>query len=187
MAIFAYKDSRPDISERAFIAPSADIIGDVKIEADSGVWFNCVIRADVAFVRIGKGTNIQDGTVVHVTRNGHPTRIGDGVTVGHNATLHACTLEELCFIGMGATVMDDAVVETGAMLAAGALLAPGKRVPAGQIWAGNPAKFFRDMTEDEKKHIAVSRDNYIVHAREYILAGQDARDYNNRHNTALHD
>src|SRR5438045_3745844 len=101
----------PTISPRAFIAPGAAVIGDVHIGADTGVWFGCVIRGDVNIVRIGKRTNIQDGTVIHVTRDTGPTHIGSNVTIGHSALLHACMLVDGCFIGMRATVMDGAVVE----------------------------------------------------------------------------
>ena len=168
MPLLPYFHALPKVSEQAYVAPSAYIVGDVEVGAGSGIWFGCSIRGDVAEVCIGKDTNIQDGTVIHVTRGGHPTIIGDGVTVGHQALLHACKLEDLCFVGMGATIMDDAVVESGAMVAAGALITPGKRVPSGEIWAGNPGKFFRKMTQAEIEHIAASRDNYVKHAAEYL-------------------
>jgi len=115
--ILPYKGISPRISEKAFIAPSASIVGDVEIGAGSGIWFNCVVRGDVEWVKIGERTNVQDGTVIHVTRNGHPTRIGSNVTIGHACILHACTIEDYSFVGMGALVMDDAVIESGAMLA----------------------------------------------------------------------
>lgn len=158
----------PTISPKAFIAPGAAIIGDVEIGEDTGVWFGCVIRGDVNIVRIGNRTNIQDGTVIHVTRKTGPTHIGSNVTIGHSALLHACTLHDNSFIGMRATVMDGAVVESGAWVAAGALVTPGKRILAGQIWAGNPAKYFRDLTKEEQDFIAVSAQNYVEHAREYL-------------------
>jgi len=158
----------PTISPKAFIAPGAVVIGDVHIGDDTGVWFGCVIRGDVNSIRIGSRTNIQDGTVIHVTRHTGPTTIGSGVTIGHSVLLHACTLEDNCFIGMHATVMDGAVVESGAMLAAGALLTPGKRVPKGQIWAGNPAKYFKDLTEKDLAFFPVSAENYVRHAKEYL-------------------
>ena len=164
----AYKGTSPQIAKDAFIAPSADIIGDVKIGSGSGIWFGCVIRGDVAKIRIGERTNIQDGTVIHVTRGGHPTIIGNGVTIGHKALLHACHLEDGCFVGMGATLMDDVTVESGAMVAAGALVTPGKLVKKGQIWAGNPAKYFRDLSEKEAAYIAISEENYAIHAAEYL-------------------
>lgn len=163
-----YKGKIPIIKDGAFVAPSADIIGDVEIGTQSGIWFGCVLRGDVAHIRVGERTNIQDGTVIHVTRNGHPTIIGSGVTIGHQALLHACKLEDSCFVGMGAIIMDDAIVESGAMVAAGALITPNKIVKKGQIWAGNPAKYFRDLTEKEAAFIKISEDNYVKHVEEYL-------------------
>lgn len=159
---------KPTISPFAFIAPGAAVIGDVEIGPDTGVWFGCTIRGDVNKIRIGRRTNIQDGTTIHVTRETGPTIIGDGVTIGHAVLLHACTLEDNCFIGMRATVMDGAVVESEAMLAAGALLTPGKRIPSGQLWAGSPAKYFRDLTQEDKDFFPISAENYVKHAREYL-------------------
>jgi carbonic anhydrase/acetyltransferase-like protein (isoleucine patch superfamily) len=158
----------PALSPEAFIAPGAVVLGDVEIGEDTGVWFGCVIRGDVNTIRIGARTNIQDGTVIHVTRKTGPTRIGSNVTIGHSALLHACTLEDSCFIGMRATVMDGAVVESGGWVAAGALVTPGKRVLAGQIWAGNPARFFRELTPAERAFIAESAQNYVDLARDYL-------------------
>lgn len=168
---FSPQGVSPRISERAFIAPGASVVGDVEIGADSGVWFGCAIRGDVNIVRIGERTNIQDGTVIHVTRHTGPTIIGSNVTIGHAALLHACKLEDSCFIGMRATLMDDVIVESGAQVAAGALVTPGKRIPKGQIWAGSPAKFFRELTEEEQAFIPVSAENYVKHAREYLAMG----------------
>ncbi len=138
----------PRIADDAFIAPGATVIGDVEIGALSGIWYGCILRGDVHAIRIGKRTNIQDGTVIHVTGGLTATIIGDGVTVGHMALIHGCTLEDNSFVGMRATVMDGCVVESGAMVAAGALLPPNKRVPSGELWAGSPAKFMRQLTAD---------------------------------------
>lgn len=157
----------PRIADSAYIAPNAVIIGDVMIGEQSGIWHGCIVRGDVNIIRIGSRTNIQDCTVVHVTRHVGPTLIGDNVTIGHAALLHACKLENDCFIGMRATIMDDVIVESGAMVAAGALVTPGKRVPRGELWAGSPAKKFRDLTEAEVAHIAESADNYSRLASEY--------------------
>jgi len=162
------KGIMPTISPKAFIAPGAAIIGDVEIGEDTGIWFGCVVRGDVHTVRIGKRTNIQDGTIVHVTRKTAPTSIGDEVTIGHCALIHGATLEDRCFVGMRATIMDGAVVESGAWVAAGALVTPGKRIPKGQVWAGTPAKYFRDMTPEEVKYIPYSAELYVSHAREYL-------------------
>ncbi len=165
--LLPYKGITPTIHPDAWIAPGAVVIGDVHIGAETNVWFGCVIRGDVCPIRIGERTNIQDGTVVHVTRKTGPTTIGSGITIGHSALIHACTLEDNCFIGMHATVMDRAVVESGGMLAAGGLLTPGKHIPAGQLWAGNPAKFFRELKQEEKDFIAISADHYVNLAKDY--------------------
>ena len=163
----------PTISSKAFVAPGAVVIGDVQIGAESGIWFGVVIRGDVNSIRIGERTNVQDGTVIHVTRKTGPTVIGSGVTIGHSVLLHACTIEDNAFIGMHATLMDGVVVEQGAQVAAGALVTPGKRVPAGQIWAGNPAKYFRDLTPQERDFIPVSAANYVRHAHEYLAMKEE--------------
>lgn len=162
------KGVSPTISPLAFIAPGAAVVGDVHIGADSGIWFGCAMRGDVNIIRIGERTNVQDGTVIHVTRKTGPTHIGNNVTIGHSALIHACTIEDNSFIGMRATLMDGVVVESGGWVAAGALVTPGKRIPKGEIWAGNPAKFFRKLTQEEIDFIPVSAENYVKHAREYL-------------------
>lgn len=159
----------PVIAPDAFVAPSATIVGDTQIGAKASIWFNVVLRGDVNYIRVGERTNIQDGTVVHVSSKDHPTIIGTDVLIGHMAMIHACTLEDGCFVGMSATVMDGAVVEKGAMIAAGALIAPGKRVIAGQLWAGTPAKSIRDVTPEE----AASFPDQI---QRYVDLGQSYRD-----------
>ncbi len=166
---YAPKAVWPNIHPRAYVAPGVAVIGDVVVGEDCGIWFGCVVRGDVNHIRIGARTNIQDGTMIHVTRKTGPTIIGADVTIGHSALLHACKLEDACFIGMRATVMDDVIVESGGWVAAGALVTPGKRVPKGQIWAGSPAKYFRDLTEEEQAHIMISSENYVRLAREYLL------------------
>jgi carbonic anhydrase/acetyltransferase-like protein (isoleucine patch superfamily) len=165
--ILPWRGVTPTIAADAFIAPNATVIGDVQIGARSSVWFNCVLRADVCSIRIGARTNIQDGTVVHESSAPLPTLIGDDVLVGHLAILHACTLEDGCFVGMRATVMDGAVVERGAMVAAGALIGPGKRVPTGELWAGSPARFMRKLTEAEIAGFKPATDGYAALADEY--------------------
>lgn len=159
--ILPYKDSVPKIHGRAFIAPGASVIGRVDIEADANIWYGCVLRGDVHEIKIGARTNIQDGTIVHVTTGVAGTYIGADVTVGHNAILHACRVEDFGFVGMGACVMDEAVVESNAMLAAGGLLTPGKRIPTGQLWAGSPARYMRDLTEKELAYIKWSAPHYV--------------------------
>lgn len=165
--ILPYKGIYPTIDERAFIAPGAVVIGDVHIGPETGVWFGVVIRGDVNRIRIGARTNIQDGTIIHVTRKTGPTTIGSGITIGHQVLLHACTLEDDCFVGMGATIIDDAVVESGAFVAAGSVVTPRKRILKGQMWGGNPAKYMRDLTPEEAAFIPVSAENYVKHVHEY--------------------
>ncbi|WP_417844723.1 gamma carbonic anhydrase family protein [Thalassospira sp.] len=165
--ILKYRDAVPQIADTAFIAPNATIIGDVEIGPETGIWFGCVIRGDVHEIRIGARTNIQDLTMVHVAKGKFGTYIGDDVTIGHSAVIHACTLEDRSFVGMGATVMDGCVIEQGAMLGAGALLSPGKRIPAGELWAGVPARKVRELTQEEIEFFKVSADRYAGLAEEY--------------------
>jgi len=166
--IMDYGGTSPDIAADAFIAPNAAVIGDVVIGAQSSIWFACTVRGDGNFIRIGARTNIQDGTVIHVDSASLPTIIGDDVTVGHMALIHACTLEDGSFVGMAATVMDGAVVESGAMVAAGALVTPGKRVAAGELWAGSPAKKWRDLTDHERATLTDAAAHYVELAKGYF-------------------
>ena len=147
--IIPYQGAAPVVADSAFVAPDATLIGQVSVGPGTGVWYKCVIRGDMEAISIGAGCNIQDGTVIHVAGGQYDTNIGDDVSIGHMALIHACTLESGSFVGMRAAVMDGAVVETGAMVAAGALVTPGKRVPKGEVWAGQPAKFMREVGEKE--------------------------------------
>lgn len=165
--IYPYKGIHPIIDDTAFIAPTASIIGDVEIGAGSNIWYNCALRGDVHHIKIGKNTNIQDGTVIHVTTDFAGTVVGDNVTVGHSAVLHACIVEDYGFVGMQSCVMDGAVVEGFGMLAAGALLTPGKRIPRGQLWSGSPAKYMRDLTEKEIEYIKWSAPHYVALGQEH--------------------
>ncbi len=165
--ILPWNGVHPTIADDAFIAPNATVIGDTEIGALSSVWFNVVVRGDVNYIRIGERTNIQDNTVVHVATDSYPTLIGNDVLIGHTAVIHACTLQDGCFIGMSATIMDGAVVEVGAMVAAGALVPPGKTVGAGQLWAGAPAKYRRDLTDEEKAAFPVQTQRYVDLGQQY--------------------
>ena len=140
----------PRIAPDAFIAPTAAIIGDVEIGAASSVWFHCVLRGDTNLIRIGRRTNIQDGSIVHVNAGDFSTHIGDEVTIGHAAIIHACTLHDRAFVAMGATVLDGAVIEEGGVLAAGGLLPPGKRIGRFELWQGAPAKLVRVLDAAER-------------------------------------
>ena len=165
--IRTFRGTTPEIAETAFVAPSADVIGDVVIGNRSSIWFNCVVRGDVNFIRIGDRSNIQDGTVIHVSNGTHPTVIGDDVLVGHNCLIHGCTLEDGSFVGMGATILDGAVVEGGAMVAAGALVTPNKRVLSGELWGGSPAKCLRKLSEEEVANLTSGAKHYAELAQVY--------------------
>ena len=166
--ILPYKGIWPRIGSGVFIAPTAVVIGDVEIGEESSLWFGSVVRGDVHEIRIGKRTNIQDGTVIHVTEGNQGTYIGDDITVGHMALIHACTLETGCFIGMKACVMDNARVEEGAMVGAGALVTPGKKVSAGHIWAGSPARYWREITATERRMFDEKSAHYVELAKTYL-------------------
>jgi len=155
-----YQSIFPTIDESCFVAENTSIIGDVVIGAGTSVWYGAVIRGDVNIIRIGQDTNIQDGTVIHVATNGQGTHIGDRVTVGHQALLHDCTLQDEAYIGMQSCIMDGAVVESRGFVAAGSLLTHGKIVPSGQLWAGRPAKYMRDLTDEDDKLIEWSWAHY---------------------------
>lgn len=158
--ILPFKGVNPTIAEDCFVAPNATVIGDVVIGAGTSVWFGVVIRGDVHEIRIGERTNIQDGTIIHVTEGKLGTYIGSDITIGHGAVLHACTLEDGCFVGMGATILDGVVVESGAMVAAGAVVTPGKRVKKGELWSGNPAKPMRPLRDEELAFFPKSATKY---------------------------
>jgi len=170
MTILNYKDISPKLDRDVWIADNAVVAGDIEIGAESSIWFGVQMRGDVHEIRIGKRTNIQDNAVVHVTRGVSGTYIGDEVTIGHAAVIHAATIKDRCLIGMGAIILDEVVVEEGAMVAAGAVVPPRKTVPTGQIWGGNPARYMRDMNDQEKEFLSKSADNYVRLAAEYKSA-----------------
>ena len=165
--ILPFRNVMPRIAPGAFVAPGASVIGNVEMAGGSSLWFGGVVRGDVNYVRIGARTNIQDGTVIHTATRDGPTVIGEDVVVGHQCLLHACILEGACMIGMGATVMDYSVVETGAWVAAGALVTPNKRVKSGELWMGRPAQFVRSVSNAEREEIERVAAAYAVRAREY--------------------
>lgn len=170
--IRAHHGVTPSIAPSAFVAETAVVIGDVVIGEESSIWYGCVLRGDDNSIRIGSRTNIQDGTIVHINHEregaaGTKTTIGSDVTIGHMALIHACTLEDGCFIGMKACVMDGAVVESGAMVAAGALVTPGKRVKRGELWAGGPARLMRRLTDTELTYFSYTARHYAELAASY--------------------
>jgi carbonic anhydrase/acetyltransferase-like protein (isoleucine patch superfamily) len=148
--IYALGDAVPKIAPDAFIAPNAVLIGRVEVGAGSSIWFGCVLRGDTNFISIGARCNIQDGTIIHVASDRYPTIIEDDVSVGHAAIIHACTLRRWAFVGMGATVLDGAVIEEGGMLGACGLLTPGKTIGRNELWTGAPATLRRVMTDEER-------------------------------------
>jgi carbonic anhydrase/acetyltransferase-like protein (isoleucine patch superfamily) len=165
--ILAYRGVVPRIADDAFVAAGATVIGDVEIGTEASIWFGCVLRGDEHSIKIGARSNLQDGTVVHVSGRKQGTYIGADVSVGHSALLHACTLEDRAYVGMGAQILDEAVVESGGMLAAGALLTQGKRVKAGELWAGRPAKLLRPISEEERVIFGRTAQNYVERSRVY--------------------
>jgi carbonic anhydrase/acetyltransferase-like protein (isoleucine patch superfamily) len=166
--IYPYKEYYPQIAEDVFIAPSADVIGNVKIGKGSSIWFGCLVRGDVDRIEIGEYTNIQDHSIIHVTGGKYPTIIGNHCTLGHRVTIHGATLKDYAFIGIGATVLDNCVVGSFSILAAGSLLPPGKEIPDGMLAMGVPAKIIRPITEEEKDMILRTQENYHRLAQEYI-------------------
>ncbi len=169
--LLPYNGTMPRVAPDAFIADGTQVIGDVDIASRANIWFNCVIRGDEHAVTIGANTNVQDGTVIHVHSLKQGTHIGADVTIGHMSLLHACTLEDGAFCGMGAIVLDGAAIEGGAMLAAGAMLTPGKRIPHGELWSGRPARFARKLTAEELDAMPQTIENYAGRAQEYLKAG----------------
>ena len=176
--IYRFINERPQLGARVYIDPKASVTGSVFLGDNVSVWPMTVIRGDVNRITIGARSNIQDGCVLHVTHEGPwqpdglPLVIGEDVTVGHGAILHACTVGERCLVGMGAIVMDGAVLEPDSMVAGGAVVTPGKRVPSGTLWRGNPARQARDLTESEISNQAYSAHHY-VRLKDLYLKEQD--------------
>ena len=168
MGIRPFEGTSPEIHPRAHVDERAVVIGAVRLGADSSVWPLCVLRADIQRIEVGARSNIQDGSVLHVTHDspyhpgGQALIVGEGVTVGHHALLHACTVEDDCLIGMGSIVLDGAVIRAGAMLGAGALVPPGKALEGGYLWVGRPARRTRPLTDREQEYIRYSAAHYVA-------------------------
>ncbi len=167
----------PTLGARIYIDPAASVIGDVVLGDDVSIWPGTVVRGDVNFIRIGARTNIQDGTVVHVSHDGPHARlggfatvIGEDVTIGHKAIIHACRIEDAALIGMGAIVLDGAVIEKHGFVGAGALVAPGKLVGAGELWLGNPARMVRKLSDAEIEGLYYSAQHYM-RLKDHYLTG----------------
>jgi len=176
VTIIPFQGKTPVIHDSAFIAPGTMIIGDVEIGADSSIWYNCVVRADVFTIRIGARSNIQDGSVLHCDpphpgdEAGSPLVIGDDVLVGHMAIVHGCTIQDRGFVGLGAIAMNKSVIGSDAMLAAGAMLTEGKVMEPRSLWAGRPAKPLRDLNDAAVANMRAGVTLYAQNARNHSAA-----------------
>ena len=167
MTIRKFENYTPEVAATAFVDDSALVTGNVVIGDDSSVWPMCSVRGDIHSIRIGKRTNVQDGCILHVTHDsefapgGNALQVGDDVTVGHNVVLHACTVEDLCLLGMGSVILDGSVIRMGAMVGAGSLVPPGKVLEGGYLWLGSPVKRVRELSEKESAFLKYSADHYV--------------------------
>jgi len=167
MSVSSYLNTSPTLGDRVYLHPSCQIIGDVKIGEDSSVWCNTVLRGDVNRIVIGRGSNIQDLTMGHVSHrttdkpDGSPLIVGDYVTVGHSVILHGCTIGNECLIGMGSIIMDDVVIPDRVMIGAGSLVSPGKVLEGGMLYMGRPAKAVRKLTDEEIAYLKYSAEHYM--------------------------
>ena len=167
MPKYSYKGMQPKLSAGVFIAESADLIGDVICDENSNIWFQCVVRADVNKIHIGKNTNVQDSSMLHVTEK-NALVIGDNVSIGHSVTLHGCTIENSCLSGMGATILDGAIIGENSVVAGGSVVPPGKVYPPKSMIMGNPAVVKRELTEAEAHRYANHYKRYVGYKDEYL-------------------
>lgn len=158
--LFPYGELFPKLHPSVFLASGVKVIGDVVIGENSSVWYNSVLRGDVHYIKIGDMTNIQDCSMLHVTNGKYPLNIGNKVTIGHSVNLHGCTLHDLCLVGIGAIILDGAVVEEKSMVAAGTVIRPGFIVPNGKLVAGVPGKVVRDLSAEEMDEFEKSANRY---------------------------
>lgn len=165
--IYEFLDKSPQFEDSCFIAPSADLIGDVTLGKESSVWFNVTIRGDVNWIEIGNRSNVQDNSCIHVMNQNGPTKIGNEVTIGHNAMVHGCTIHDRVLVGIHATILDEAVIESDVIIAAGSLVPPGKTLESGYMYMGSPVKQTRKLTEEEIASIPNYADNYVKYSRAY--------------------
>jgi carbonic anhydrase/acetyltransferase-like protein (isoleucine patch superfamily) len=177
MKLRTYETAWPHVHDSAYVDNQASVIGDVVIGPDSSVWPMAVIRGDVNHIRIGARTNIQDGSVVHVTHpypelpQGHAATIGDDVTVGHRAVLHGCAIGNECLIGIGAVILDGAVLQDRVLLGAGSLVTEGKILESGYLYVGSPARQLRELTKEELKWFKYSAQHYVKLKNDYLVSG----------------
>ncbi|MDT8869702.1 gamma carbonic anhydrase family protein [Vibrio fluvialis] len=175
-AIRSYKGITPQIGERVYIDESSVLVGDIKIGNDASIWPLVAARGDVNHIVIGARSNIQDGSVLHVTHknnenpDGYPLIIGEDVTVGHKVMLHGCTIQDRVLVGMGAIVLDGVVVESDVMIGAGSLVPPGKRLESGYLYVGSPVKQARPLNEKERAFLVKSAQNYVQNKNDYLTS-----------------
>ena len=169
-----FKGSLPTLGNNTWIAPSADVVGDVTCGEDCSIWFGCVVRGDVHFIKIGNRVNIQDLSMIHVTHykkpdrsDGNPTIIGDDVTIGHRVMLHGCTIESASLIGMSATILDGAVIGKESIVGAGALVTKNKVFPPRSLIVGSPAKVVRELNDEEVAELYASASRYVEFKEDY--------------------
>ncbi|MGD9717744.1 MAG: gamma carbonic anhydrase family protein [Sulfurimonadaceae bacterium] len=174
--VHKYQGISPKLGHNTWVAPSADVIGDVTCGEECSIWFGCVIRGDVHYIKIGDRVNIQDLSMIHVTHykkpdrsDGNPTIIGNDVTIGHRVMLHGCTIEDGCLIGMSATILDGAVIGKESIVGAGALVTKGKVFPPRSLIMGSPAKVVRELGDDEVKELYASAHRYVAFKSEYQI------------------
>ena len=171
MPLYEHKGVRPTLGQGVFVAPSATVIGDVHLGDASSVWFGTTIRGDVFPIRIGARTNVQDGSVIHVTGGKAPTTVGDDVTIGHMVLLHGCTIGARCLVGMGSIVLDGAVLGEDSVLAAGSLVAPGAKIPPRSLAMGRPAKVLRTIRDSDVAWVREAGELYVQYARTFMGGG----------------
>lgn len=180
MTVRSFEQHRPRLAEGAWVDPSAVIVGDVELQEDVSIWPQSVVRGDIQAIRIGARSNIQDGTVIHVTHDsrfcpgGRSTQIGSDVTVGHRAVLHACSIGDLVLVGMQVTVLDGAVVEARCMIGAGSLVPPGKRLRAGYLYVGNPVAERRPLSDRELEFLSYSATHYVKLKNRHVASARDS-------------
>ncbi|MEN8304449.1 MAG: gamma carbonic anhydrase family protein [Campylobacterota bacterium] len=169
-----FKKTLPTLGSNTWVAPSADVVGDVTCGEDCSIWFGCVVRGDVHYIKIGSRTNIQDLSMIHVTHykdrdksTGNPTIIGDDVTVGHRVMIHGCTIEDACLIGMSATILDGAVIGKESIVGAGALVTKNKVFPPRSLIVGSPAKVVRELNDEEVTELYASAKRYVEFKKDY--------------------
>ena len=173
--IRSFQGVSPVLGEGTYVDEAATVIGDVVLGDDVSIWPGTVVRGDVNYIRIGARTNVQDGSIIHVTHDGpygkpggFATVIGEDVTIGHAAVIHACVIEDACLIGMGSTILDGAVIRKNGFVGAGAVIPPGKTVESGELWLGNPAKCVRKLSEKEIEQLYYSAQHYVRLKDKYL-------------------